>query len=166
MAQKTLVVLEDDIDGGDAEVTVKFSLDGVELRDRPLEEERRQAPGRLRQVHRRRSSGRWPHRARPQRRSRRRPQPQCAGPRVGPWPGSQGLRPRPDSGRHPEPVRRQPLICTHASPLAPRCACDVVHVRRRRVRSGPAASSRVRSRRSTAREARWPAGTPRAVLVH
>lgn len=29
MAQKTLVVLEDDIDGGEAEVTVKFSLEGV-----------------------------------------------------------------------------------------------------------------------------------------
>ena len=29
MAQKTLVVLEDDLDGGEAEVTVKFSLEGV-----------------------------------------------------------------------------------------------------------------------------------------
>ena len=29
MAQKTLVVLEDDIDGGEADVTVKFSLEGV-----------------------------------------------------------------------------------------------------------------------------------------
>jgi hypothetical protein len=29
MAQKTLVVLEDDIDGGEAEVTVKFALEGV-----------------------------------------------------------------------------------------------------------------------------------------
>ena len=29
MAQKTLVVLEDDIDGGEAAETVRFSLDGV-----------------------------------------------------------------------------------------------------------------------------------------
>jgi hypothetical protein len=29
MAQKTLVVLEDDIDGGEAETTVRFSLEGV-----------------------------------------------------------------------------------------------------------------------------------------
>ena len=29
MAQKTLVVLEDDIDGGEAEVTVKFALEGI-----------------------------------------------------------------------------------------------------------------------------------------
>jgi hypothetical protein len=29
MAQKTLVVLEDDIDGGEASETVKFSLEGV-----------------------------------------------------------------------------------------------------------------------------------------
>jgi hypothetical protein len=29
MAQKTMVVLEDDIDGGEADETVRFSLDGV-----------------------------------------------------------------------------------------------------------------------------------------
>jgi len=29
MAQKTMVVLEDDIDGGEADETVQFSLDGV-----------------------------------------------------------------------------------------------------------------------------------------
>lgn len=29
MAQKTMVVLEDDLDGGDAEETVRFALDGV-----------------------------------------------------------------------------------------------------------------------------------------
>src|SRR6186997_2045899 len=29
MAQKTLVVLEDDLDGGEAETTVRFSLEGV-----------------------------------------------------------------------------------------------------------------------------------------
>ena len=30
MAQKTIVVLEDDVDGGEAEETVRFALDGTE----------------------------------------------------------------------------------------------------------------------------------------
>ena len=43
MAQKVQVVLVDDIDGGKADETVQFALDGVGVRDRPVAEERGQA---------------------------------------------------------------------------------------------------------------------------
>lgn len=41
MAQKVQTLLIDDLDGGDAESTVRFGLDGTRLRDRPQCQARR-----------------------------------------------------------------------------------------------------------------------------
>jgi hypothetical protein len=52
MAQKITVALEDDLDGGPADETVRFGLDGAPVRDRPEQEECRGVPPSARTLHR------------------------------------------------------------------------------------------------------------------
>ena len=63
MAQKVQVVLIDDIDGGPADETVRFAVDGTTLRDRSVGGQRGPAEERRRGVRRARPQGtRAPHR--------------------------------------------------------------------------------------------------------
>ncbi|WP_431978316.1 Lsr2 dimerization domain-containing protein [Propionibacterium freudenreichii] len=81
MARNVKVVLIDDVDGGDADQTINFGLDGVKLRDRPVQRERTEDARRARRLG-------WPrpprHRSSRCRRPQAGPVRRREDPRVGP----------------------------------------------------------------------------------
>ncbi len=105
MAQRVEVVLIDDIDGGHADETVSFALDGVTYEIDRQRQECKKLRDDIRHVDRTRSS-QWQCGARRRsRRPRRRPRTKRTdlgdGAGVGPGQRPQGLRPRSDLGRDP-----------------------------------------------------------------
>ena len=101
MAQKVHIVLEDDLDGGDATQTVSFGLDGtsyeIDLNDKNAAA-LRDALATLRRPRPRRSGGRAAARA------KRRPQMGTAPSEIRDWARSNGHK-VPERGRIPADVR-------------------------------------------------------------
>ena len=130
MAQKVHIVLEDDIDGSEADETVTFGLDGttyeIDLNDKnaaALRDALAAYVGHGRKGERRRGKGR---RKSPRLQLAQRPR----DPRLGPLQRLQGHRPRPGLRRRPRGVRRCSLSASaHRRRFRSECGAGAIRLR-------------------------------------